>query len=459
MSSRSTLDPLRFFFQTGKSRTIHFRRDSLLGLEQGLHNHEKQILAALKQDLGKGAIEAYASEIGFVQAEIRFALKHLDTWTNPIKQPTPLLHFPAKSIIRPEPKGVVLIIGPWNYPLGLLLSPLVGAIAAGNCSVLKPSEFAPHTAAAIKNLIEDIYPEGFCQVHLGDDKTATELLRHDWDHVFFTGSTRVGRLVMAAAAKTLSPVTLELGGKSPCLVLEDTNIDITAERIVWGKFINAGQTCVAPDHVYVPTSIFADLTAALIKAIERFYGPDIKQSPDYGRIINQAHFKRLCHYLTEGDLIYGGASDENTLYLPPTLLANIKPDSVVLQEEIFGPILPILPYYNLDSLLNTLQKKPKPLALYIFTRNIHLQNTILSQLSSGTVAINDTMNQIATPYLPLGGIGHSGMGQYHGKASFDCFTHYRGILSKNPYVPARLSFPPYKISLKLFKIFYKWLLG
>ncbi len=451
------MEQLRAMYHSGKTRAVHFRRRALINLRRGLMEHEQQLLSALKQDLGKCAVEAYVSEIGLVQAEIDFALRHLKVWTAIRKRPTPWLHFPAKSMIIPEPRGVVLIIGPWNYPLGLMLTPLVGAIAAGNCALLKPSELAPHTAEAIKTMIQATDPKDCFHVQLGDARTAAALLKQKWGHIFFTGSTRVGRLVMAAAAETLTPVTLELGGKSPCLVMDDVNFSVAAERIAWGKFLNAGQTCVAPDHVYVPGKSSADFTRELIRAVKRFYGPDAEKSDAYGRIINQTHFQRLTHYLKDGEVVYGGERNETDLYFSPTLLTNITPGAPVLQEEIFGPILPIIPYDNLDRLVHTLQGKSKPLALYIFTQKKALQKKVLSQLSSGTVGINDTVNQVATPYLPLGGVGESGMGQYHGKDSFDCFTHYRSVFTKNPNIRIGLRYPPYPINVRPLKKIFKWL--
>lgn len=459
MNIETMITNMRTFYRSGQTRPLRQRLQALRQLQQALIRHEASLLEALQHDLGKSAIEAYSSEIGFVQTEINFALKHLPKWIKRKKRPTPIFHYPAKSFIQPEPKGAVLIIGPWNYPLGLILTPLVGALAAGNTVVIKPSEFAPQSAQAIKRMLDDTFPSDHCQVQIGDEKLATQLLAQPWDHIFFTGSTQVGRLVMQAAAKTLSPVTLELGGKCPCIVTEDVNLKAAAERIVWGKYLNSGQTCVAPDHVWVPTDMQDQLIDQLNQVITRFYGLDPAQCPDYSRIVNHHHLKRLKTFLADGEIVAGGQLDEQTNYFSPTILRDPAANSPVMREEIFGPILPVLSYTNLAELVKNLQSKPRPLALYIFSRRPKVQEQLISALPAGTTAVNDTINQIVTPYLPFGGLGASGMGQYHGQAGFDCFTHYRSILQQTPKPTSTLRYPPYRLSLKMLKLFYKWMLG
>lgn len=446
------------FMANGQTRTYGFRRRQLLSLRQGLFTHEQALLSALRQDLGKNAVEAYTSELGLVHRELSYALDHLRRWMRPQKKHTPPMLFPGHSLVIPEPKGVVLIISPWNYPLGLTLTPLISALAAGNSVVVKPSEMAPQSGNRLKTMLADCLPNTVCHVQLGDAKTAETLLEQHWDHIFFTGSTHIGRLVMAAAARQLIPVTLELGGKNPCLLMDDAHLPSAALRIVWGKFLNAGQTCVAPDMVYVPAQFQNTLEQELIKAITRFYGPEPKASADYSRIINRQHLTRLRAYLQEGKILWGGQWDELDNYLAPTIMTNIHPDSRLLKEEIFGPILPIVPYHDLDQLLADLKSKPIPLALYLFTANPRLSRTVLESLPSGTAAINDTINQISTPYLPLGGQGASGMGQYHGRAGFDCFTHYRAVLVQRSNNKRRLMLPPYRIGVGWLKSIYAWLL-
>jgi acyl-CoA reductase-like NAD-dependent aldehyde dehydrogenase len=445
------------YFLEGATRGLDFRLLNLRLLRDAMHQQESLLIEALRKDLGKPLIESFTSEIGTVLKEIDLTLKSLRSWARPQRRKTPLIHWPAKSYVHPEPKGVVLIIGPWNYPLQLTLLPLVGALAAGNCAVIKPSELAPNTAEALSTLLSGTFPEAYCQVVKGDQHVTKALLTLPWDHIFFTGSTRVGRQVMQAAARRPSPVTLELGGKNPCIILEDAAPVMTAERIAWAKFLNAGQTCGAPDHLYIHSSVKDVFVQELIRSVQRFYGPDPRQSPDYARIINNAHFERLAGYLKQGTILSGGEHDPVEKYFAPTLLTDVAEDSKVVEEEIFGPILPIFPFQDLDLLLDKLQAKPKPLAAYLFTRNKETQKKILSRIQSGTAGINDVLSQITTPYLPLGGIGESGLGAYHGRATFDCFTHYRSVLAKGFLLDNRMKYPPYRVKLSLLKKIYKWI--
>jgi aldehyde dehydrogenase (NAD+) len=347
--------------------------------------------------------------------------------------------------------GVNLIIGPWNYPLQLLLGPLVGSIAAGNCAVLKPSEFAPHTAAAIAGLISEIFPSEFVSVEQGDQSVAAGLLREKFDSIFFTGSTRVGREVMAAAARHLTPVTLELGGKCPAIVCADADIEITARRIVWGKFLNAGQTCVAPNHVWVERKVERKLTAAIIKAIGEFFGKDAQHSASYGRIINRRHFDRLCALLDGAQILCGGTRDADDLYLAPTVVTQIADDAPLLAEEIFGPILPLRSFDHLDQVIACERAQPIPLAMYAFTSDRGIQDRLLNEIRSGGACINDTIMHLAGRKLPFGGLGESGMGASHGKASFDAFSHRRSIM-RRPFKPdPEMRYPPPRVGFETFK--------
>jgi len=449
----------RAYFQTGATRSLGCRRTQLHQLHNALVAHEPALLAALHADLRKSAYEAYTAEIGFVLSEIRYARRHLAAWMRPQRRRAPLLAWPARGLVRPEPYGVALIIGPWNYPLQLLLSPLVGALAAGNCAVLKPSEFAPHTAAAIAKLIGATFPEENVAVVLGERETAEALLRERFDSIFFTGSTGVGRAVMAAAARHLTPVTLELGGKCPCLVCADAPVDVAARRVAWGKFMNAGQTCVAPDFVLVDRRLHSGLVAALKRAIQQFYGDDPQKSADYGRIINRNHLDRLTAFLGNGQIAHGGQHDASNLYLAPTLLTGVAADAPVMQEEIFGPILPVLEFDKLDDALALLRNRPTPLALYLFTKDRTTQERVFAATRSGGVCVNDTVTHILGKDLPFGGLGESGLGVYHGRASFDCFTHRRSVLRRSFAFDSKLRYPPPRVTLTTLKRAFRFLLG
>ena len=447
----------RSFFQSGATRSSEFRRERLRTLLDAITAHESALLDALHADLRKSPQEAYASEIGFVLSEIRHALRHLDSWMKPERRRAPLMAWPARATIRPEPFGVALIIGPWNYPLQLLLSPLVGAIAAGNCAVLKPSEFAPRTAEVIARMIGGAFADESVAVVQGGQSTAEALLLQKFDTIFFTGSTHTGRAVMTAVAGNLTPVTLELGGKSPCIVCADAPLETTARRIVWGKFMNAGQTCVAPDHVFVDQRISAAFLDALKQTLREFYGEDPQQSADYSRIINRRHFDRLAACLADGKIFAGGRHDAADLYIEPTILTDARPDTAVMRDEIFGPILPVLEFRKIDDVLDILRDQASPLALYLFTGERAVQERVLAGTRSGGVCINDTITHILGKDLPFGGLGESGMGASHGKAGFDAFSHRRSVLRRSlagdpqfRYPPARLELPALKRMLRFF---------
>jgi aldehyde dehydrogenase (NAD+) len=428
-----------------------FRRNKLRTLQHAIEANEALILEALRLDLGKPRAEAYASEIGFVIADIRYALRHLDAWARPERRHTPLGLQPARSTVYPQPCGVVLIIGPWNYPFALALSPLVAALAAGNSVCLKPSEFAPHVSGVIARLVRQHFEPDFLSVIEGDAAVAESLVRLPFDRIFFTGSTSVGRRVMAAAAETLTPVTLELGGKSPCIVCADAVLTVAARRIVWGKFLNAGQTCVAPDHVWVQSACLRPLVEHLIRTLGDFYGPDPRQSPDYGRLINLRHLHRLTAYLGQGHIECGGQHDADDRYLAPTVMTEVSLTAPVMQEEIFGPILPVIPFETLDEVIAQLRVRPHPLALYAFTRSRTTQDRLLAETNSGGVCFNDTVSHLLGRDLPFGGIGASGMGAYHGKTGFDTFTHYRSVLSRSSRFEPGFQYPPVTASFTALK--------
>jgi aldehyde dehydrogenase (NAD+) len=449
----------RVFFQSGATRPIEFRRAQLRHLHDAVVAHESSLLAALRADLGKSPHEGYISEVGFLLSDIRHALRHLAGWSKPRRRRTPLLVWPARGFVQPEPFGVALIIGAWNYPLQLLLSPLVGAIAAGNCCVLKPSELAPHTAGAVADLVRANFSPDFLSVVQGGRESAEALLRERFDKIFFTGSTTIGRAVMAAAAAHLTPVTLELGGKSPCLVCADAPLPVTARRIAWGKFLNAGQTCVAPDFVLVDRRLRDRLLEGLKQALHEFYGRDPRQSPDYSRIVNRRHFDRLVGYLGAGQVVHGGEQDAGALYFAPTLITDVPLDAPAMQEEIFGPILPVLTFDTLDDALALLQRRPTPLAMYLFTSDRATQDHVLAVTRSGGLCLNDTITHITAKDLPFGGLGESGLGAYHGKASFDSFTHYRAVLRRSFACDSMLRYPPPRISLGALKRACRFLLG
>ena len=440
----------RQHFQTGVTRPLAYRQAQLRRLQTAIECTESTLLDALHSDLHKSLHAAYTSEIGLVLGEIRHALKHLPVWMTPHRRHLPLLAWPGKACVAFEPFGVALIIGPWNYPFQLLLAPLIGAIAAGNCAILKPSEFAPHTAAVIAKLITTNFPPEYLTVVEGDQQAAEALLHEKFDTIFFTGSTNVGRIVMTAAARHLTPVTLELGGKCPVIVCADAPLDVTARRIAWGKFMNAGQTCVAPDFALVDRHIQPQFVDALKKSVRDFYGDNPQQSPDFGRIVNRRHFDRLAGYVTGGN-----AGD---LYVPPTILTDVSWDDPVMQAEIFGPILPVLAFENLDEALAKQRDQPVPLALYLFTNDQPTQQRVVAETRSGGVCINDTIVHMVGHDLPFGGLGDSGMGCYHGKASFDCFSHARTVVRRSTLFDSRFRYPPPKLSLAGLRKLWPWLL-
>jgi aldehyde dehydrogenase (NAD+) len=459
MDCAATVQRQRAFFQSGATRSLDFRRAQLETFSAALARNESTLLAALKADLGKSPFQGYSAELGFVQSEMRHARRNLRKWAVPSGRRTPWFVAPARGWVQPEPFGVALILGPWNYPVQLLLTPLVSAIAAGNCVVLKPSELAPRTAEVITALVREDFAEEYISVANGGAEVAEALLRERFDKIFFTGSTPVGRAVMAAAARCLTPVTLELGGKCPAIVCEDAFVEQAARRIAWGKFMNAGQTCVAPDYVLVHRGVRETFVTALKKTIREFYGENPGQCEEYGRIVNARHFERLVRYLLDGKVVHGGAHDAKNLFLSPTILADVSPDAPVMQEEIFGPILPVLEFDQLDDALAMLRDRPTPLALYVFTRDGTTQARVLAETRSGGACVNDVISHIIGTGLPFGGLGESGMGGYHGRAGFDAFTHHRAVLRRATWLDLPFRYPPPKLSVAGLKWAYRFLIG
>jgi aldehyde dehydrogenase (NAD+) len=449
------LDNLRGNFDSGRTHDIAWRDAQLSQLQRLLNENRQQLLTAVHDDLGKCAFEAATTELQMVMAEIAYARRHLRRWMKPRRVATPLIAQLARSWTIAEPKGVVLIMSAWNYPLQLLGAPLVGAIAAGNAAVLKPSELAPRTADAWAELVPRYLDNGLFTVMQGGVVETTELLKRRFDHVFFTGGGSVARVVMTAAARHLTPVTLELGGKSPCMVAEDADIELTAKRIAWGKFLSAGQTCIAPDYVLVERSVAPQLLTALKRCLTSFYGADPASSPDYARIVNDAHFTRLTALLNGQVVVHGGRHDRTTRYLEPTLVDNPSPGSTLMQEEIFGPILPLIPMDNMNAAIDFVRSRPKPLALYVFSCTHDVQEQIIARLSVGNVCINDTLMFMAAPALPFGGVGASGMGRYHGWYGFDAFSHTKSIMRRSWWPDPDWRYPPFSTrKLRMLKRFW-----
>ncbi|WP_304681266.1 aldehyde dehydrogenase [uncultured Clostridium sp.] len=441
------------FFNLGKTKDINFRIEALKKLKKVIKENEDKILEALKRDLGKSNFESYATEIGLVYDEINTHIKNIKRWSKIEKIKSPIVHYPSKSYIYKEPYGVTLIIGPFNYPFQLVMAPLVGAISAGNTAIIKPSENTKNTALLLEEIINENFNKEYLRVvsPLEGKEAVSFLLELPFDYIFFTGSIRVGKIVMEKAAKNLVPVTLELGGKSPCIVDKDAKLEIAAKRIVWGKFLNVGQTCVAPDYLCVHRSIRNKLLKLIIEEIHKQFGKDIKSSPDYPRVVNNASLNRLSEYLNDGKIYYGGKIDKNDLYMEPTILTNVDVDSNVMTEEIFGPILPVIEFENIKDIINFINTREKPLALYYFSENKVNINNILKCTTSGGVTINDTVIHVANGNLPFGGVGNSGIGSYHGKASFDTFTHKRSVMERGTFIEFNIRFAPYKNKINILK--------
>ena len=433
------------YFLTGETRNIEYRISALKKLKNVIKKYEKEIINALYRDLGKSEFEAYGTEIGFVLDSIGNFIKHLKSWAKSIKVRTPLHQFPASGYIMYEPYGTVLIIGPFNYPFQLLIEPLVGAIAAGNCAILKPSESTPTVSGLVKKIIEEAFEKKYIQVIEGEKETTSALINSPFDYIFFTGSVPVGRIVMKAAAENLVPVTLELGGKSPVIVDKTANLELAAKRILWGKLINAGQTCIAPDYIFVHKSIKESFVQKLKSEVVNFYGEDASKSNDYGRIVNSRQFDRLAAIIEndKNKIIYGGHLNAGALYIEPTIIDKVDFQDAVMKDEIFGPIMPILEYEDLEEVIGMINDRPKPLSLYVFTEDKNVEATVLNRVSFGGGCVNDTISHVASSNMPFGGVGNSGMGSYHGRDSFETFSHRKSILKKSTSMDIKLIFPPY----------------
>lgn len=453
MSILSQLTAMRQYFDSGITKPYAFRKQQLLALKQAVVVHEEAIYAALYTDLKKNKEECWVTENGFFLAELNDTLNHLRQWMAAESVRTNLLNLPSGSSVMREPLGVVLAIGPWNYPFQLLFTPLLGAIAAGNCVVLKPSEFAPATAAVMQQIITSTFPPEYILYVPGDGATVIpEMMNHfSFDHVFYTGSTAVGKIIYKMAAERLVPVTLELGGKSPCVVESDANINIAAKRIVMTKFSNAGQMCVAPDYILVHVSQKEKLVAAMKEKIVQFFGERAEESDNYGRLINSKQFDRVAAYLTQGNLLFGGRKDRDSLFIEPTLLDQVSLEAGVMNEEIFGPVLPILPFTTPEEARAVIARHPNPLAFYVFTASTAKEQYWLEAVPAGGACINNASWHLTNPNLPFGGRGFSGTGAYHGRYSFDTFSHKKAVMKTPTWFDPALKYPPLKGKLKLFK--------
>ena len=445
------LSEMRTFFLSGTTQEVRWRKKQLVTLRQSISEYEGAILKALYEDLGKSDFEGFATELGIVYAEIDHHLKHLDVWTRKHRVRSTILTFPSSAFTIAQPLGVVLIMSPWNYPFQLTIAPLVAAIAAGNCVILKPSRYSEHTSLVIEEMLAKAFPSNYIATFQGGSTMNIELLSHRFDHIFFTGSPNVGKIVMESAAKYLTPITLELGGKSPAIIDEGTNLKLAAKRIAWGKFINAGQTCVAPDYVLVKKELLEGFAEELKKSIQTMYGTNPLNNNDYPKIINQKHFSRLLELLDCGTLAYGGQLDPKVQKIAPTIITNPIMDSPLMTDEIFGPILPLVPYDKFEQAINFIQQREHPLALYLFSNNKSHQNLVVKQLIYGGGCINDTVVHLANVHMAFGGVGSSGMGSYHAKAGFNTFSHTKSILKKDNWLDVPIRYAPFKGKFSLIK--------
>lgn len=436
------------FFKTEKTKEISFRKKYLSLLKDEVIKRENDIIDALHKDFKKSAFESIITETSTIVSDLKRTIGNIDSWSRPQRIKPTLINFPSSAKIYKEPYGTILIIAPWNYPYQLALAPLVAAIAAGNTVVLKPSELTPSTSRVIREIIEAVFDQEYVAVVEGGVEVSKELLAQRWDYIFFTGSVNVGKIVAQAAAEFLTPVTLELGGKSPCIIDATANVSLAARRIVWGKFVNAGQTCIAPDYILIHQSIKLDFIRCLKQEIESAYSKNPKQSPDLPRIINEKNYKRLSQMLEGEDIIYGGETDRDELYIAPTLISEPALDSAVMSEEIFGPILPIISYEHDKEIEEIIYSYEKPLAFYIFSQNSSHAKNIIKKYSFGGGVINDTIMHFANHNLPFGGVGESGMGSYHGHYGFDTFSHSKSVVTRYNWLDIPLRYAPYKNKVK-----------
>lgn len=451
LKMKALIDKQRRFFYTGETKSYDFRKQQLIKFREMLKKYESAMYKTLEQDLGKSKHESFVTEIGLLYGEISFLLKELKGWMQKEKVATPLTHKGTTGYILKDPYGVVLVISPWNYPIQLTLLPVISAIGAGNTVVIKPSEIAPYTSSLIHKMISETYGAEFITVVEGDKETSDALLAERFDYIFFTGSTQIGKIIMKKASKHLTPVTLELGGKSPAIVDKSANISLSAKRIVWGKFTNAGQTCVAPDYLYVNEAVYPEFMKAVGKEIRNLYSKTPLKNKKYGKIINRRHFERLTHLMHHGKITYGGEIDEAALKIAPTVIEGITWEDPIMQEEIFGPLLPVMKYDNLDNVIETIQSHEKPLALYYFGKENEQMDHVIEHISFGGGCVNDCLYHLANPHLPFGGVGQSGMGAYHGKYGFDTFTHNKSVMHQTTKFDLPIRYPGGKVAHKLVK--------
>ena len=450
------LEAQKAFYKSQKTKDISFRLSLLKTLKKEILSKEQDVYQALYKDFKKSEFETFVSEFGLVISELNLAIKNLKKWSKPKRIFPSILTFPSTDYIYKEPYGNVLIIAPWNYPFLLALEPLIMAISAGNTVILKPSELTQNTSKLLTEIIKNVFPENIAVSIEGGVEIATELLEQKWDHIFFTGSTKVGKIVAKAAAKNLTPVTLELGGKSPCIIDDTVNLKLVARRLVWGKLLNGGQTCIAPDYVIVKSNIKEKLIVVLKQEIIRRYGEKPNESPDFPRIINKSNFLRLKSLLDNETIVFGGEVNENDNYIAPTLIDEPSLDSNVMAEEIFGPILPILTYNSVDDITHIIHHFDRPLALYVFSENKLFTKQMINTYNFGGGVINDLLIHFGNHRLPFGGIGASGMGSHHGKHGFDTFTHEKAIIKRGNWFDPSFRYPPYKGKMGLLKKVFKY---
>ena len=443
MKIEKIVERQRKFFSTDRTKELRFRLEALNRLEMSIKEHEEDINAALKKDLNKSAFESYMTEVGMTLAELSYVKKNLPFWNMKNWKLSPLAQFHADSFTVSEPYGVVLVMSPWNYPFMLCMEPLIGAIAAGNCCVLKPSAYAPTVSKVVSDVIRDAFPGKYVAVVEGGRKENTELLEQRFDYIFFTGGVTVGKMVMEKASRNLTPVTLELGGKSPCIVTRDAKLSLAAKRLVFGKFLNSGQTCVAPDYLLIDERVKEEFLAYVVYWIEKMLGKEPLDNPDYSKMINEKHYQRVLNLIKGEKICCGGYGNQDTLQITPTVLEDVSWDAPVMQEEIFGPVLPVLTFKTLDEAIEKVKEREKPLALYLFTQRKDVEEKVLRTLSFGGGCINDTIIHLATSRMGFGGVGNSGMGSYHGKKSYETFSHEKSIVKKHTWIDLPIRYMPY----------------
>ena len=443
MKIEKIVERQRKFFSTDRTKELRFRLEALNRLEMSIKEHEEDINAALKKDLNKSTFESYMTEVGMTLAELSYVKKNLPFWNMKNWKLSPLAQFHADSFTVSEPYGVVLVMSPWNYPFMLCMEPLIGAIAAGNCCVLKPSAYAPTVSKVVSDVIRDAFPGKYVAVVEGGRKENTELLEQRFDYIFFTGGVTVGKMVMEKASRNLTPVTLELGGKSPCIVTRDAKLSLAAKRLVFGKFLNSGQTCVAPDYLLIDERVKEEFLAYVVYWIEKMLGKEPLDNPDYPKMINEKHYQRVLNLIKGEKICCGGYGNQDTLQITPTVLEDVSWDAPVMQEEIFGPVLPVLTFKTLDEAIEKVKEREKPLALYLFTQRKDVEEKVLRTLSFGGGCINDTIIHLATSRMGFGGVGNSGMGSYHGKKSYETFSHEKSIVKKHTWIDLPIRYMPY----------------